>query len=743
MTEASEAKPKLSSEWAVALLAIIAPLPSILCGYIYDDVMLIVENHYVQHLRYIGRAFTKHFWNIPAFGSAGIGLTYYRPLVTVSYLLNWVTGGGAPWLFHAWNIACHALCALLVVRIGRRWIGDERLAALAGLIFAIHPSRTESVIWVAGRTDVMMTLFLLLAMELVAQREPAAKTRLSKALATLCVVLALLCKEAALMAPALLAVEWLTERDGVARKDLFKTGLGWLGIDVVYVALRAVWMPLSPEHSQLSFRHGLYTLGIYLERIVWPWPQTFFFRPLRELGGHVVFSWPHLLAGSLFVAATFAMLLRTASKTKTERPELANNLPLRASAIVLGAALFMGPLLNFTSTGIFVSSSDHFLYLPLWLLAVGAFVWWREPLARWMAQRSAAGLIGILSLVCCAAFWARAIECRDNDSLWNRELEINPDNPFVLREVATRYASQGALDEAQALFERSLSPASLQYSMLAAPGSNLEVHHRVVSLEAALRADGDVVALRALYAELTNLAEGRLGQHHELVGRAELGRSFSALEMEKALGKERMRPEWRAEAAFVATRLCRNAEARRQLDQIPDLYLRSVVSPENLILSELRTGNLARAAERLNYMEQRRGSPLEIVDPDVLTELEQRADATSAARTSAASAPEPMRSLLLTAAQADLGGYLCALRLARPLYEQAGPDKAPQYIQLLMAAGLLDEAITELSRIMPRAEATARVAALSEQLGAHLRSQTRVPEPSPWWPAPPEETPDR
>src|SRR5689334_11178034 len=103
MTPSDRPRP-LSPALILALLATLAALPSVLCGYVYDDVMLIRDNVYVHDVAFVGRAFKTHFWDIVAFGSGGIGLTYYRPLVTLSYLCNWLLGGGAPWLFHLFNV---------------------------------------------------------------------------------------------------------------------------------------------------------------------------------------------------------------------------------------------------------------------------------------------------------------------------------------------------------------------------------------------------------------------------------------------------------------------------------------------------------------------------------------------------------------------------------------------------------------------------------------------------------------
>src|SRR6185503_18078928 len=87
------------AEHWLALLAFLAFLPALRAGFVFDDTTLIVKNPYAHGLEHLLRPFTTHFWN--AFRSEGLqaGLQYYRPLVSSSFVLDWVASGGKPWLF--------------------------------------------------------------------------------------------------------------------------------------------------------------------------------------------------------------------------------------------------------------------------------------------------------------------------------------------------------------------------------------------------------------------------------------------------------------------------------------------------------------------------------------------------------------------------------------------------------------------------------------------------------------------
>jgi Flp pilus assembly protein TadD len=64
-------------------------------------------------------------------------------------------GGGGPRAFHVANIAYHAIATILLFLLLVRLTGCDGRSAVAALVFAIHPLRVESVVWIAERKDVL------------------------------------------------------------------------------------------------------------------------------------------------------------------------------------------------------------------------------------------------------------------------------------------------------------------------------------------------------------------------------------------------------------------------------------------------------------------------------------------------------------------------------------------------------------------------------------------------------------
>lgn len=103
-----------------------------------------------------------------------------RPLLKLSYALDWQHGGGNALSFHLSNLLIHAANVLLVWQLLRRWpgLGVERETAAwwGAIIFALHPVQAEAVAYIAGRSVSLMAFFWLAATLCWLEGEAAAKT---------------------------------------------------------------------------------------------------------------------------------------------------------------------------------------------------------------------------------------------------------------------------------------------------------------------------------------------------------------------------------------------------------------------------------------------------------------------------------------------------------------------------------------------------------------------------------------
>lgn len=146
---------------AVAIVAAVAVyLPSLRGGFIWDDPLVL------QQLRAIGSL--RDLFILPPV----IPKFYFRPLVFVTYLFDRALGGETPFWFHVSVLVLHVINVLLVWVLARRlFAGNGLIAAGGALLFAVFPTHVESVAWMAGRSDVIVCLFVLITVLFFLNRE--------------------------------------------------------------------------------------------------------------------------------------------------------------------------------------------------------------------------------------------------------------------------------------------------------------------------------------------------------------------------------------------------------------------------------------------------------------------------------------------------------------------------------------------------------------------------------------------
>jgi protein O-mannosyl-transferase len=124
----------------------------------YDDPELVRDNSaFLSDPSNIARSFTTH-----AFTSHRTESVYYRPLLLVSYIVDYQIWKTNPMGYHLTNIILHILASILVFLLAELIFKEPILSLVIGLVFALHPVQVESVAWIAGRNDILLTLFVLL-----------------------------------------------------------------------------------------------------------------------------------------------------------------------------------------------------------------------------------------------------------------------------------------------------------------------------------------------------------------------------------------------------------------------------------------------------------------------------------------------------------------------------------------------------------------------------------------------------
>jgi tetratricopeptide (TPR) repeat protein len=241
---------KLAPWIAIATAALVPHLHALRCGFVFDDVGVIVENPAITGFD-LGKIWTEPYW------PQNPGAHLYRPLVSTGYAIDWALAGGKPWLFHLRNLLIHAATALAALALLRSLFpARPGLAFAAAALFALHPLHVEAVAGIVGRAEslaALLTLGSALAW-LRAEHRPGARP-LARLLPAALWMLALLAKESALGLPALLLAHrlgWLSPASGERR--LRRPDLAWPAALALVLLLRisALGGLAAPEAARVD-----------------------------------------------------------------------------------------------------------------------------------------------------------------------------------------------------------------------------------------------------------------------------------------------------------------------------------------------------------------------------------------------------------------------------------------------------------------------------------------------------------
>ncbi len=185
----------------VGLLVSVVFIGTIGGPFHFDDEHSITGNPNIRPPIDWGRMVTD-----PSVFSRNPGSGMYRPVVLISYVVNYATGGLDPRGWHLFNLLLHVGCTILVGLLAWRLTADRAAHWTAALIFGLHPLTTETVNYISSRSESMALLFCLAS--ILTYLLAGGRGRLL-GLALALFALGLGCKVTAMLAlPILLLHEW-------------------------------------------------------------------------------------------------------------------------------------------------------------------------------------------------------------------------------------------------------------------------------------------------------------------------------------------------------------------------------------------------------------------------------------------------------------------------------------------------------------------------------------------------------
>jgi protein O-mannosyl-transferase len=467
---------------AVFTASLVAFLPALRNQFVnWDDYETLVNNPL-----YRGLGWPQLRWMFTTFY-----MGHFQPLSWLSYALDYLVWGINPVGYHLTNIALHAANALLYFILARLLIslafngsssGSQLSvslgAALAALLFSLHPLRVESVAWATERRDVLSGFFYLLALYSYLAAQIGTQDRLRRrrlGASVLLYAFSLLSKGTAMTLPAVILLldvyplRRLPGNPGDWVKPQYRPIL-WEKLP--FVALAGVFAFIAifaQQHSGalrpvqqyfVSYRLGqaFYAICFYLWKSLVPINLS----PLYELPFDFDAWMPLFLicaAGS--VAFTIVLYL------------LRNRWPALFAAWVYYIVV-LAPLAGMAQSGPQLVA-DRYTYLSClsWPLLVGggfARLWDSDgssPRQPWAIALSATAILVTIALG--AMSWQQSKVWRDTHTLWQRVIAVGPASSVAYYNLARGYEDEGKLDSSLAHYRRAveINPANAdaQYNL--------------------------------------------------------------------------------------------------------------------------------------------------------------------------------------------------------------------------------------------------------------------------------------
>ena len=266
----------------LAIAGVLVYWNSISAPFTFDDQVSVVDNTQIRHLWPLWDALSPPAGGWPVSG---------RPLVNLSFAVNFAFGGLDVRGYHIVNVALHVLCAWLLFGVVRRTLESRAmsrrfaagtasgLAFVCALIWMLHPLQTETIDYVSKRTELMMSLFYLLTLYGSIRAAGSERAGAWIAVSVASCALGMACKETMVTAPLMVLLYDATFVFGSLSEALRRRGRFYGALALTWAVLAAlIWS--SPRGFTAGFTTRLtswtYLLNEskmivrYLQLTIWP-----------------------------------------------------------------------------------------------------------------------------------------------------------------------------------------------------------------------------------------------------------------------------------------------------------------------------------------------------------------------------------------------------------------------------------------------------------------------------------------
>jgi protein O-mannosyl-transferase len=218
------------ARWAALLVAacLITYANGLAGNFTYDDKAVVRDNPRIRTPHNLAQIFTTSYFG----GPRGSG-SAYRPVLLLSFAVEWWVHGRHVVVFHVVNVLLHAAATLLLASLWRKIGVAAPAACAAALLYAVHPIHVEAVTSLVGRGETLSAVFALASLHCAVRLLRGPRGSALAMTGAICLyALSVLTKESSAVVPGLALLLFLFAVEGDAGQRLRNAFRHWFWLGV-------------------------------------------------------------------------------------------------------------------------------------------------------------------------------------------------------------------------------------------------------------------------------------------------------------------------------------------------------------------------------------------------------------------------------------------------------------------------------------------------------------------------------
>jgi tetratricopeptide (TPR) repeat protein len=429
-------RPRLSGHaWRLSSILIVATIAVVYARSLaypftnFDDFDYVVDNRHVN----TGLSLTNIRWALTAMYASN-----WHPLTWISHQLDVSLFAVDAGKLRIVSILLHAASTILLLIFLVRTTGRKWASVAAAALFALHPLRVESIVWVSERKDTLSTFFFLAT--LLAYAEYVRKVSFARYLLTFALfVLGLSAKPMLITLPFVLLLldYWPLKRELTLRLILEKLPFFALTIPSAIITMHAQKEAIHPIAIGVRIANAVVSYVAYLGKIVMPASLAVMYPFRNQIGGTEV------VTSAIVLIAVTAIVIRFAK---------------RFPYLLIGWLWYLGtlvPVIGVVQVG-GQAMADRYTYIPSIGITI-AVVWLIADLLHGRATLEIGIATAILAAVLAGLTFTQVATWHDTITLFEHAVAVTPHNPQSLNALGREYLFRNQYDLAQEQFKAALA----------------------------------------------------------------------------------------------------------------------------------------------------------------------------------------------------------------------------------------------------------------------------------------------